>query len=383
MKGVNGMKRGIAILLAAVMLLSVAGCSGGEKIAASTGTWITYKEVFDHVKNDAGTDIMVYSYQQPVIMSSASGTNIINTKLNDATTAFLYGSGGVQEMTELAKMDWKESWFTSYSLTRDVSVARADDAVVSFRYSDYAFSGGVHGYIAEYGVNYDMVSGAQLEFRDLTDDEWALREVCRMHIMAELEDEENALKDALMPNYTQYLDLVLKNWVLTDEGLQFIAQPYVIAAYAVGTLRFTVPYEKIAHVLEKKWLPEDRGHGGGTIEMTVVTDAQPAPTNFSLDGQGMSLLVRVNGTIYDFSVEGVNSYPSEGTTVFYLTQQHLYSPKISSESFGLQLSIPDTRPNTMIRWKDGDGKEYQYYMTYDGVNGGVIMKGAAPQLSRD
>ena len=377
------MKRFLGMFLAVLMLLTAAGCGGGNSGDVSKSTWITYKEGFEHVKNDAGTDIMVYSYQQPVINSKASGANIINTKLSDSTSAFLYGSGGVQEMTERAKGDWNLAGFTCYSLTRDVSVARADDAVVSFRYSDYSFSGGMHGYIAEYGVTYDMVSGVQLSLDDLTGDSHVLREACRLYILEELEAEDSPWKDGLLPNYTAYLDTVLENWVFTDKGLQFIAQPYVLAPYAAGTLRFTVPYEYIEDVLKDKWLPKDRGHGGGTIEMSVVGDSQPAATNFSFDSRGMNLLVRVNGAIYDFSVEGVNSYPLDGTMVYYLTQQYLYSPKISSESFGLQVTVPDTRPATMIRWRDGEGKEYQYYLTYDGKDGSVVLQGVAPQLRRD
>lgn len=376
------MKRMVAILLAAVQLLTLSACTMTGS-GAGDSAWITYEEVFNRVKNEENKDILVYSYQQPILSQGFSGANLINTKLSNATTAFLYGSGGVEEMTELAKMDWRESWFTCYSLTREVSVARVDETVASFRYSDYAFTGGVHGYTAEYGVTYDMVSGEQLSLANLTHDEWALKEACRRYIRGVLESSAEEYKQGLFPDYEQYLDTVLKNWVLTDEGLQFIAQPYVIAAYAAGTLRFTVPYSEIGDVLDEKWMPAERGHGGGTIQLTVVDDPEPAPTNFHIADEGVSMLVRVNGTIYDFSVEGVNSYPSGGTTVFYMTQQHLFSPKISGDSFGIRVSVPDTRADTMLRWKDGDGKEYQYYLTYDGKDGNVIMLEANPRLERE
>jgi len=381
MKGVKRMKRMVAALLAAVTLLSLSGCAGGGTSAGKTD-WVTYQEVFDRVKNEENKDILVYSYQQPVLSEGFGGANIINTKLGNSTTAFLYGSGGVEEMSALAKMDWKESWFTCYSLTREVSVARVDETVASFRYSDYAFTGGVHGYTAEYGVSYDMVSGEQLSLGSLTHDEWALREACRQYIIELLGDEENPVQ-GLFPDYQEYLDVVLKNWVLTDKGLQFIAQPYVLAAYASGTLRFTVPYESIAHVLDEKWMPADRGHGGGTIQVKAVQDGTPVDNSFVIDDEGMSMVVRVNGTVYDFSVEEVSSYPAGGTMVYYMRQQHLFSPKVSSDSFGLQVSVPDTYAETMLRWKDGDGKEYQYYLTYDGKNGGVLLQEANPQLTRE
>lgn len=369
------------MLLAAVLLLGMTACGSSEPV--SDTTWVTYKEVYDRVKNDKDEDILVYSYQQPVLNSNASGANIINTKLDNATTAFMYGSGGVQEMTDLAKMDWKESWFTCYSLTREVSVSRMDDAVISFRYSDYAFTGGVHGYTAEYGMTYDMVSGEQLTLANLTHDEVALREVCRQYLEEVLSDEELEYKNALFADYRDYLDVVLKNWVLTDEGLQFIAQPYVIAAYAAGTLRFTVPYERIVHVVDEKWIPVDRERGDSSVEVRSVDAPSSEVKNFGISSTGMFLEIHVKGTVYDFSVEGVNSYPSGGTTVYYMTQQHLFSPAVSSESFGLQVSVPDTRPETMLCWKDCEGNEFQYYLTYDGENGNVLMKVANPQLTRE
>lgn len=376
------MKKLIAWLLAAVLVLGLAAC-GSAGSEASESTWVTFQEVYDRVKNEENTDILVYSYQQPVLNGNSAGVNIINTKLDNATTAFLYGSGGVQEMTELAKMDWKESWFTCYSLTREVSVARLDDAAASFRYSDYAFTGGVHGYTAEYGVTYDMVSGEQLTLASLTHDEWALKEACRQYIVEVINFSEGEYKQGLFPDYQSYLDVVLNNWVLTDSGLQFIAQPYVIAAYAAGTLRFTVPYEELTDVLDEKWIPAERGHGGGTVAITAVNDARSGAAHFGIDSEGVMLDVRVNGTVYDLSVEGVNSYPSGGATVFYLTRQHLFSPKVSSERFSLQVSVPEGKPETMLRWKDGHGTEFQYYLTYDEKNGEVILEAADPQLTRE
>ena len=376
------MKKLIAWVLGLVLLLGLTACgSGGE--SASQSDWVTYKEIYDRVKNDNGEDILVYSYQQPVLNGDASGVNIINTKLDNATTAFLYGSGGVQEMTELAKMDWKEAWFTCYSLTRETSVARLDDVVVSFRYSDYAFTGGVHGYTAEYGMTYDMVSGEQLTLASLTHDEWALKEVCRQYILEVLAQEDLEYKNGLFPDYMSYLDVVLKNWVLTDEGLQFIAQPYVIAAYAVGTLRITVPYDRIAHVLDEQWVPKAPTREAGSVTVSVVEEVPKGMTNFVISDTGMQFVVNVSGTVYDLAVEGVNSYPSGGTTVFYMTQQHLFSPKVTSERFAMRVSVPDTRPETMLCWKDSEGNAFQYYLIYDGKTGGVVMKAANPQLTRE
>ena len=169
------MRKWIAAVLA-VMMLCLCGCSGnGGKASVSGSTWVTYRSAGSRVKNGENRDIFVHSYQQPVLSGNGSGVHVINTKLDNTTTAFLYGSGGVEEMTELAKMDWKETWFTCYALERKVTVARVDDAVASFRYSDYVFNGGVHGNTYESGMTYDMVSGSQMSLANLGKDENGLK----------------------------------------------------------------------------------------------------------------------------------------------------------------------------------------------------------------
>lgn len=367
------MKRWMAGLLA-VMLLFLCACGGsGGKASVSGSTWVYYRDGADRVKNGENRDIFVYSYQQPVLMGGGSGVHVINTKLDNTTTAFLYGSGGVEELTELAKMDWRESWFTCYALEREVRVARVDDAVASFRYSDYVFTGGAHGNTYETGITYDMVSGSQMSLANLGKDEEGLKLVCRQHILAELGSEDYPHKDGLLEDYENYLDGVLKNWVLTAEGLQFIAQPYVISAYAVGTLRFTVPYEKLVHVMDEKWIPASHGHGGGTVTVTTVNSEEPGAVNFVLDSDGENMVVKANGKLYDFSLEQLNSYQQNGKTRFYVLRQLLYNPMLVSESFGLQCRISEGIPNVLMRYRDGSGQEYQYLLTYNGVNGEVQL----------
>lgn len=352
------MKQMLCLVLTALLLLT-AGCSHSADKTDST-TWVTYKEVSSKVQSEGGEDLFVYSYQQPVLTTSTGAAAGINNKLDNTTSAFLYGSGGVEELTEMAKMDQNETWFTCYALSRTVSVARVDDTVASFRYVDYAFTGGVHGYSAEYGVTYDMVTGEQLSLSSLTNDEQALKDVCRDYILELIETSDYG-EDVFFANYESYLDSVLKNWVLTDQGLQFIAQPYVIAAYAVGTIRFTVPYEQLRTCLKAQWIPAARGYGGGTLALGSGT----GDTAFVLDSDGENVVIRVNGTVYDFSVEGVNAYRSGQTDVYYMTQQHLYSPEVTSMSIQLQIPAPGAQASTMVRYCNGDGTEHQYYITQD------------------
>ncbi len=374
------MRKLTSMLLVSAMLLCLFGC-GGKDAQAEGGIWVTYEAYEGSVKNEENTDIFVYSYQQPVLAGSAAGIHMINTKLDNATTAFLYGSGGVEEMTALARMDWKGPWFRCYELERTTSTVRLDDAVVSFRYTDYVYNGGVHGNTYEYGMTYDMVSGEHLTLGSLTSDEAGLKLVCRQHLLDVLNAEDFPNRENLMDGYENQLDSVMKNWVLTAEGLQFIAQPYLISTYALGTLRITVPYEKIAHVLHEKWMPGQKGHGGGTVSVTAVDGPAPAAANFVADADGKSLMVKVNGTIYDFSVEELASYEQRSALTYYIVKQKLFSPQVASESFGLQAAVPEEGAAVLLRWTDGSGTEYQYLLTHDAKHG-VALTEVEQQIER-
>ena len=367
------MRKSVAMLLVAGLLLCLFGC-GSKSVQAASGVWVSYREDAGSVKSEDDTEIFVYSYQQPVLQGSAPGIHMINTKLDNATTAFLYGSGGVEEMTELAKMDWRESWFNCYRLERKTSVARLDDVVASFRYEDYAFNGGVHGNTYEYGMTYDMVSGEHMSLANLTEDEAGLKLVCRQHLLEVMGAEDFPGRENLMDGYEQQLDSVMKNWVLTDEGLQFIAQPYIISNYAMGTLRITVPYEKIAHVLLEKWLPAEKGHGGGTVSVTQVDSPEPAAVNFVTDAEGENLVVRVNGAVYGLSVEEISAGKQRGAMGPTVEKQLLYSSVVASESFGLQADVPEEGATMLLRWRDGSGKEYQYLLTRDTKHGAALTE---------
>ena len=367
------MRKSVAMLLVAGLLLCLFGC-GSKSVQAASGVWVSYREDGGSVKSEDDTEIFVYSYQQPVLQGSAPGIHMINTKLDNATTAFLYGSGGVEEMTELAKMDWQESWFNCYRLERKTSVARLDDAVASFRYEDYAFNGGVHGNTYEYGMTYDMVSGEHMTLANLTEDEAGLKLVCRQHLLEVMGAEDFPGRENLMDGYEQQLDSVMKNWVLTDEGLQFIAQPYIISNYAMGTLRITVPYEKIAHVLLEKWLPAEKGHGGGTVSVTQVDSPEPAAVNFVTDAEGENLVVRVNGAVYGLSVEEISAGKQRGAMGPTVEKQLLYSSVVASESFGLQADVPEEGATMLLRWRDGSGTEYRYLLTRDTKHGAALTE---------
>ena len=354
-KDVTHVKR-IFALFCAILMLFAAGCTGPtEPEPIDTTAWVTFRTVSGTVVSDDNAVLFEYAYSHP-ILSTGSTAKVINTKLDNATTAYVYGSGGVEELTKRAKLDSKNSWFTTYSLQRNVSVARADSRVIAFRYSDYFYTGGLVGTTTETVTNYDAVTGQPLSFANLSDDPQGLRAYCRACLLETLSSD--AYADAgLRPNYAAQLDTVLDFWALTATGLEFIANPYVLTSTDSAVMRFTIPYEDLDGMLADKWMPEPHsGNGGLSLGLTG------SDRDFQLTEEGDRLVIRVSGTVYDFSVEQVTTVTIGERTVRRMGQQYLYAPELTDRSIGITIPAVGSTPDTLIRCRSANGTEHQFYI---------------------
>ena len=72
----------------------------------------------------------------------------------------------------------------------------------------------------------------------------------------------DAYSSRLFPEYEESLDYVLQDdlWYFDKEGITFISNPYELAAYAEGTIYFTVPYEVLTG------LKEEYSYDGGFLK---------------------------------------------------------------------------------------------------------------------
>ncbi len=349
------MKRFLCLVLA-MLLLTAAGCSPSEPVEATDNTiWVTYEVFSGTVVGDTNALLLEYGYRHPVL-SAGAAVKVINTKLDNATTAYLYGSGGVQELTELARSNGGKSWFVPYELHRRVAVTRADATVIGFRYSDYSFTGGLVGSTTETVVTYDAATGQQLSFADLSDDADGLRAYCHACLLELLESEVYA-EAGFLPNYTVHLDTVLNNWALTAEGLEFIANPYILTSNDSGVMRFTIPYKDLEGMVHEKWLPEPHS-GSGSLSLGLTGSDK----EFALVREGERVVIRISGTVYDFSAERVETVAVRDTAEARLTEQYLYSPEITDKSIALTIPTVGSTPDTLIRCRSGDGTEHQFYI---------------------
>jgi len=131
--------------------------------------------------------------------------------------------------------------FTAYSWEKNYTVERNDGTYLSVLFDETEYTGGVHGDESVWAVNCQVSDGdANLSLDDhftVNPDVWLKRlpDLICAQIAADAED--------YYPNYEQ---LVLDNWgvfCLTDTGLAFFYEPYILGPYTLGVCRFDIPFE--------------------------------------------------------------------------------------------------------------------------------------------
>ena len=150
--------------------------------------------------------------------------------------------------------DWKTD-FNSYYSYQTAELSRSDSKVVSLRMTYSEYSGGVHGMYAYGGATFAVESGAELELADILTDADGFRKAAVDYISDALYEEYG---DVLWPEYKECIRTTFAeggnlNWYLDGTGIVFTYSPYELGPYAMGAPEVTLPYEKFAQYLDKKY----------------------------------------------------------------------------------------------------------------------------------
>ena len=295
------MKKITALLLAAVMALSMAACgtkdSGNVKEAVIGGAEDN-EATEDGGAGDAsgrGGDEgpAIADRPQPIVMH-IYGSEYLDQEAGDYTLLASYNVSGVilsdessKRYPKLAKTlddrwkeqksaekDWlsenkeyareqygyQDDYFSNYEDESDAYISRCDDRVLGVRTYAYGYLGGAHGYYGTYGTTYEVESGKELALSD---------------VVTDLSVIKNTVKEKLSEGYPELLeemgsfnawdtidDMFSDNpeydpvWVMTSSGIEFYFNPYTLASYAAGAQEVSVSYSEIKDIMEEKYLPD-------------------------------------------------------------------------------------------------------------------------------
>lgn len=261
--------------------------------AASSAPEVALEKVEDVVKAEDGTILVNYEYQKATVtLPDAAAQKAVQDDLDAELKLFLDSVAG--ETADYAKdaiaysKEMEETGSTSnaiefspYYSQYNVTVERADAAVISLVIDSVGYSGGAHGWDNRYCLNYDSKTGKRLTFDMLGD---GFRAKAEKLVLAQAEKAKDELDEEyqkqlplVVADGTESLDAVNRQmypelyadasiepeqgtlnaeFYLNKDGVVFIAGEYVMKAYAVGIMEFPVAYADFGETLNQSYLPQ-------------------------------------------------------------------------------------------------------------------------------
>lgn len=160
-----------------------------------------------------------------------------------------YEKGVLKEESEADYDDWgqEEEWTFYFYCTSDLSgISYFDEHYLSFYQSEYDYRGGAHGMPFWIGYTFDLETGDRLALGDvIAEDEAALKDIVTGYFEAAVQanpDPGYYWSDAA-ETVRELTDLE-SSFYLTEKGITFYFEPYLLACFAAGIQEVTVPYEE-------------------------------------------------------------------------------------------------------------------------------------------
>lgn len=185
-------------------------------------------------------------------------TALMDTTNSDSTDTLEWAKEDYDMRLEQAKADGEEVYWEPYYSETVFANVRADEGVVCFTGNVYEYTGGAHGNHVTYGVTFDSHTGEKLTLADLTEDEAAAKAFIEEQITLqaqEIQDKAASGESEIMlfEEYQDYIPDVLTedSWFLTEDGMEIVANEYLLAPYAAGAITFTIPYDQCEFMKEE------------------------------------------------------------------------------------------------------------------------------------
>ncbi len=343
----------------------------------------------------AGTElILTFACETPSVY--IEGRDVAAAAINDYIalldetyyTGNDYGVGtsmGYSMMLELAQDNYgyvvstgAEDVSLEYASSRSVTVARADDKVLSLVYNDYTYTGGAHGNYGDTGYVFNTETGEKISLDQLSTDFDAFTAFAVKYMVDKAEsDQELSQKiDAgIVPTeqYSAAFGALLRegSWYFNNEGLAIFSDLYELSSYAAGIIEFTIPYADLKGVIDDKWLPSQRS-GEGEFSIKALSDVENGTQQITdkviVDEGGEEVCLIADGTVYDVKLSAVDY-----TDRFFETAQLWHCSYLSDSAIQVVTLIPEGMPKLMLSYNTGDGETHRLLISQSGIDGSLTL----------
>lgn len=173
---------------------------------------------------------------------------ITQQTMKDALTYF---SLVYSEEIEMYEAD--EDYFgTIWSMEKSTSISEAKAEFVELSFDGWEYSGGAHGNAWSQNILVDKKTGEQLSLNDFFTDTYQLNVIAEKYfrIGQELDPEEDLREAGYWFENSEFR--LSDNFTFGKLTMNFLYNQYEIAPYAAGMIEFSIPLEKIKHLLKRK-----------------------------------------------------------------------------------------------------------------------------------
>ena len=147
--------------------------------------------------------------------------------------------------------------FYGYSLYQTVTVARADEVIVSLLDDTHQYMGGADSLFYREGINFDAVSGKKLKLSDLFYDYEAFKEDAKERILYELRDAygEELFESCITVIEESWQDEAEPEWYLDASGVVIVLQENTVGPQIIGLPEIHLPYAEFAPYMKEEYFP--------------------------------------------------------------------------------------------------------------------------------
>lgn len=147
----------------------------------------------------------------------------------------------------------KRSWY-QYHYIIDTSTQKGSKGTIVYLATIDYYEGGAHGINQQIVMNFEASTGRQLTLADIfaSGYEQPLKNVLLKALKAKTGC--NSLNDLHNMGYLYSMDMFpSENFILSDETITFVYNPYEIAPYAMGSTELIIPYGDVENILKNSF----------------------------------------------------------------------------------------------------------------------------------
>ena len=310
------------------------------------------------------------AYSQQAI-NSVFGEIMSASKISETE----YYNWAKTEYTALEETE-KESWY-GYALYREYEVIRADEAIISVRMRESSYTGGAHPNGGDFGYTFDTKTGELITLGDIVIDKEAFIDFAKNYIISSIEAEgsEAMYYEDYQGNIGNLFDD--QCWYMTDTGISFVANPYLLAPYAAGVLTFNIPYSQLEGKLKAGYLP---------VAADIVSTNIPDPLSISYtedfqsqnyytdnlftDDPGRNFVISSSEPVKNVIIESINyeNEPDIQTRQIYCSTVIGYNDAVICRIY-----LAEIMPNIKITYTLANGQTESRYISESGKDGSIFL----------